>query len=256
MTRGSRETARWLGHFERKREENPWGSIPWEEGLNVEVTLRGPLIHSLRRFQVGETGEGAHLVANAAGTGGQDYVRAIQLFVQEEREHAEILRRILIALDATLLEEHWSDTVFVTLRRTMGLRTELMVLLIAEMIARRYYHALYEGTRDPVLRDAFARILRDEAGHVAFHGDHLRSMFASYPATTRTFIRLAWKGLFRLVCLVVMWDHRGILKATGVSRSGFWRDCGRIFDKTAAHVFRASLIPARHGDAARRARTL
>lgn len=243
MTRGSRATLRWLDHFERKRKENPWGSIPWEEGLNVEAAARGPLIGSLQRFQIGETGDGAHLVANAAGTDSQTYLRTIRLFVEEEREHAEILKRILSALDAPLLDKHWSDTAFVALRHTIGLRTELMILLIAEMIAKRYYRALYEGTRDPVLRCAFAQILRDEAGHVAFHGDHLRSMLASYPAPVRASMRFGWKGLFRLVCLVVVWDHRAVLRATRVSPAKFWRDCGRIFDQTAGHIFRASQDP-------------
>lgn len=37
---------------------------------------------------------------------------------------------------------HWSDAVFVRLRRLMGLRMELLVLMIAEVVARRYYGAL------------------------------------------------------------------------------------------------------------------
>jgi hypothetical protein len=244
VTRGSGATLRWLDYFERKREQDPWRSIAWEEGLNVEATLRGPLIRSLQRFQVGETGDGAHLAKNAARTGDKSYLRAIQLFVEEEREHAEILERILGALDAPLLDRHWSDTVFVALRRVMGLRTELMILLIAEMIARRYYRALLEGTRDPVLRDAFTQILRDEAGHVTFHGDYLRSRFVNIPAPVRSSIRFGWKGLFRLVCIVVMWDHRAVLRATRVSPPEFWRDCGIIFDSTARHIFSASQDPA------------
>lgn len=130
------------------------------------------------------------------------------------------------------------------LRRLMGLKTELMILLIAEMIAKRYYRTLHEGTKDKVLRNAFAQILRDEAGHVAFHGDYLRATFAPYPAPAQVFIRLCWKEAFRLVCLLVMWDHRAVLTVCRVSPLKFWRDCGRIFEHAADHIFHAGHDPA------------
>ncbi len=59
-------------------------------------------------------------------------------------------------MDGRLLSYHWSDIAFVAIRRLMGLKLELMVLLVAEMIARCYYCTLHYGTSDPVLRSAFA----------------------------------------------------------------------------------------------------
>jgi hypothetical protein len=118
-----------------------------------------------------------------------------------------------------------------------------MVLLVAEMIAKRYYRALSEGTNDPVLKTVFDQILRDEFGHVAFHSDFLRSAFAPLPLPIRRLISLLWAMLFRSVCLVVMYDHRAVLRATGVSPRTFWRDCGLIFNEVASDIFDSALTP-------------
>ena len=58
----------WLAYFERNRASRM--EIPWERGIAVEPDLRVPLIHSLRRFQVGEQGDGNHLKRGAAAKGG------------------------------------------------------------------------------------------------------------------------------------------------------------------------------------------
>jgi hypothetical protein len=46
------------------------------------------------------------------------------------------------------MSRHWSDVVFVRLRRLMGLRTELMVLTVAEVVALSYYGGLAQSGPD------------------------------------------------------------------------------------------------------------
>lgn len=238
----------WLSYFERNLTQRIL--IPWERGIAVEPHLRKPLIQSLQRFQVGETGDGVHLRLGAAATGNPDYVRAMTLFIEEEGYHARLLARAIEAMGGKLLRGHWSDAAFVGLRQMAGLHLELMVLLVAEMIAKAYYRALYDGTRDPVLRAVFAQILRDEVGHVSFHCDTLHKAFASYAPPAQRLIRRAWRMLFRVVCLVVLFDHRSVLRAVHTPRRAFWRECGRIFDSAANRVFELdpALDPAKaHG---------
>lgn len=227
----------WLTYFERNRVNRLREGIPWERGFNAEPQLRAPLMQSLQRFQVGEQGDGQHLKHGAAATGDAAYVAAINLFVAEEQEHARLLARVVRGLGGELLDHHWSDACFILLRHLSGLHLELMVLLVAEMIAKRYYRALSEGTKDVVLKTVFDQILRDEFGHVAFHSDFLHRAFARLPLPTRRLLRGLWWILFRAVCLVVMYDHRGVLRATGVSTRAFWHDCGLIFDETANEIF-------------------
>jgi hypothetical protein len=235
---GSGETFRsseWLAYYRDNLERRV--RPDFDDGVAVEGELRGPLIRSLQRFQVGESGEGEHLLAGARATGDPEYAEAIRLFIAEEQEHARMLAQAIQALGGTLLESHWSDRAFVFLRRLLGLRLELLVLLIAELIARRYYRALYDGTADPVLRAMYAQIMRDEVGHVQFHFDYLRHAFAGTPAPVRVVVQVAWALMFRATCLVVLIDHRNVLRACGLPLETFWHDCGLIFSDAATRIF-------------------
>lgn len=225
----------WLRYFEYNREHRR--EIPWERGVTVPPKMRGPLIHSLLRFQVGESGEGRHLRRQAATTGDAAYMDCIDLFIREEQEHARLMAEVLKRLDAKLLTHHWSDGCFILLRHLFGLNQELLVLLMPEMIAKRYFRALHDGVTDPVVRAMCAQILHDEEGHVAFHVDFLRRALAGLSLPRRIFYRTVWRLFFRASCFVVMWDHRGILRETGVSWARFWWDCGLIFDEAAAGIF-------------------
>ena len=129
----------WHDYFQSRRTNRPQFTLP------SRIVRRGnhdALIHSLQRFELGESGEGTHLKAVAAQLGDPTYQQAISLFIREEQDHSQWLGAILDALGAPRLHWHWSDALFVMLRRRMGLKTEICVLLVAEMIAKRYYAAL------------------------------------------------------------------------------------------------------------------
>lgn len=121
-----------------------------------------------------------------------------------------------------------------------------MVLLIAEMIAMRYYRALREGTEEGSVPCAvFARICRDEDGHVAFHVDFLHAFFARRRSPLlRVLAPAVWRLLYRLACLLVLWDHRGVFRAVGVSPAEFWCDANAIFDTVSGAIFDTAAIPA------------
>jgi hypothetical protein len=231
----------WLSYFERNRRERL--HIPWHLGIEIDDKLRAPLIRSLQRFQVGESGEGTHLRTHAAATGDANFAGAIDLFIKEEQEHACLMAGILRRLRAPLLESHWSDGCFMFARHLFGLKQELLVLLLPEMIAKRYFRALHDGTRDPVLRAIFSQICHDEEGHLAFHIDTLQGMLERWPWWKRAVVRAIWRMLFRASCLVVMWDHRAVLRTVGLSRSLFLWDCELVFDEVAARIFSSAPKP-------------
>ena len=151
---------------------------------------------------------------------------------------------ILRKLNAHLLHAHWGDGCFILLRRLFGLRHELLVLLIPEMIAKRYFRALRDAFAHPILRTVFDQILSDEEGHLAFHVDYLQRSFASMSLPGRAVVRAIWRCVFRLACLVVILDHHAILRVAGVSSAKFWWDCGLIFDEVAAGIFSCAPTPA------------
>lgn len=220
----------WLTFFQENACQRM--SIPWECCIDVEPHLRRPLIRSLQRFQVGEQGDGLHLSRAAASTHHAEYVAAIDLFIKEEQEHSRLLTALITGMGGSLLAHHWSDTCFVFLRRLLGLRLELLVLLVAEVIAQVYYKVLHDGTADVVLRHVFAQILHDEEGHVAFHCCYLRHSFAHLAPPARWLIFQSWSLLFTLVCLLVICDHRTVFRAVGVTSQTCWRECMQAFRAT------------------------
>jgi len=232
----------WLKYFEHNRDHRR--EIPWDLGVNVDARMCAPLIHSLQRFQVGESGEGRHLRKQAATTNDDVYTASIDLFIKEEQEHARLMAEILRRMNAKLLNHHWSDACFILLRRLFGLNQELLVLLMPEMIAKRFFRALHDGSKDPVLQAVFAQIMHDEEGHLAFHVEFLQKALATLSLPSRIFQRSLWRLFFRLSCLVVMFDHRGILREVGVSPAKFWWDCGLIFDEVSAGIFSCAPTPA------------
>ncbi len=145
--------------------------------------------------------------------------------------------KILRELNAPLLTSDWSDWCFVSLRHLFGLHQELMVLLLPEMIAKRYFRALHDGTRDEVLRAVFSQIAQDEDGHLAFHIEYLQRAFGNMSFSRRILALVVWRLAFRATCVAVMLDHRQVLRAVGVNPRDFWQDCGKIFDEVAAGIF-------------------
>ena len=235
----------WFDHFPRNRAARP--VIDFGSGIDVPEPLRTALIRSLQRFEVGESGDGAHLKRGAARVSPL-YLETITLFISEENDHAGWLARLIEGMGGKRLTWHWSDALFVALRRLCGLHVELFVLLVAEMIAIRYYRALNEGSTDPICRAVFGQICRDEDGHVAFHIAFLRQEFARRSAFVRWLVRASWRVLYRGACLVVNLDHRPVLRECGVSMGEFWLDTGEIFDSIAGAIFATPYVvsPSSH----------
>jgi len=238
----------WLEYFERNRTDRlsvPWGTLP-----EIEAAVRGPLIRSLQRFQVGESGEGSHLRRRAATTNDPAYQACIELFIREEQEHARLMANFLQRLNAPLLTHHWSDACFIFLRHLFRLEHELLVLLVPEIIAKRYFRALHEGTNDPTLRAMCAQIMHDEQGHVAFHIEFLRQIISARPFWHRIGLLIVWKLLFQATCVAMIFDHRSILRALNIPFATFWLDCSLLFDEAAASIFssrscQSPTLPAR-----------
>ena len=174
--------AEWVAVFEESAAERAMAGDPdWRR----RAVLPAAIVRSVQRFQVGESGDGANLLAKAETQGPDRYPVAAKLFVAEEQNHARLLALLLASAGAPTLRAHWSDAAFVRLRRALGLRLELMVLMIAEVVALGYYRALRDGTDDPLLTDVAGRILDDEQRHVPFHCQRLRLGFASMPSASR-----------------------------------------------------------------------
>jgi hypothetical protein len=230
--------ARWLLYFEGRRGQ------PLEarfDGAFEDLPGRDVVARSVARFELGESGDGERIRRLAAATMDDYYARAVDLFVEEEKQHAGWLGILRKRFGGERLESHWSDSAFVLLRHVGGLRREICVLLAAELVALTYYRVLPLAYEDPVLRAACERILLDERGHVAFHRATLSNEFAHMPAPARTLAVLAWRAFVATTAKAVAWDHRELLALAGVSRCEFELDV-RLRAARLAHAVRFSLV--------------
>ncbi len=234
----------WTSYFEKNRAQRR--VIPWERGVDVDKPVRDPLVHSLQRFQIGESGEGRHMKRGAARTGDADYAQAVELFIAEEQAHAAWMAKALQLMGADLLKRHWTDLIFVGVRRMMGLTFEVLVLLAAEVVGGRFFRVVHRGVADPVIRTMLAQMISDEDGHVAFQAYHLRKVAASLPAPLLAAMRCAWWGAYHAAFFVVAYDHRMLFRALCVSPREFMEDCDAGYREVCAMVFRrrAQAAPA------------
>ncbi|MFD6179790.1 ferritin-like domain-containing protein [Streptomyces goshikiensis] len=221
----------WVRDFEAEREHRATAGDPlWSRGAALDPAL----VRSLRKFQVGEDGDGSALIGKAERAGDPVYTEAVRLFVAEEQNHARMLALLLAAGGAGTLSGHWSDAVFVRLRRLLGLRMELLVLMVAEVVALRYYRAVRDGAADPLASEVAGRILADEERHVPFHCRRLREGLAGLPAPARRAVAGGWRALLAGAAALVAVDHGPALRHLGVRRSAFVVETVRLSAPLAA----------------------
>jgi hypothetical protein len=226
----------WVAHFTAEaRRRAAQGDPDWSRGARASHALR----RSLQKFQVGEDGDGSGLIAKAEAAGDPAYTAALRLFVAEERNHARLLARLLAAAGTPLLGAHWSDALFVRLRRLLGLRLELMVLLVAEAVAVRYYRAVRDGAGDPLVAEVAGRILADERRHIPFHCRRLRESLDGLPAPLRCAAVAGWWLLALGAAVFVAVDHGPALRVLGVPRLRFTADVAAVASEAVRTLGRA-----------------
>lgn len=226
---------RWIRRFQANRERE---RLDWDAPVELPSGQRVALARSLAVFQLGETGEGTCLRRYGERTRGwagfEGYEVALDLFVKEENRHAELLAELVGRFGGTLLAKQWSDSIFRFVRKLLHLEFELQILLTAELLAEAYYEVLRRHADDGVLRSACARILRDEAGHTAFHADFFGAVQARWSVPRRWLWQAQFRLLHLVVCAGVWWDHRDCLRALRVPVAeyvGLCRRAVRVFQR-------------------------
>jgi len=205
-----------VAHREAQRAVDAMLSL--EAPVTIPDATRRRLVASLQRFQLGESGDGAHLLAGAARGGEAGYAEAASLFVAEEQSHARLLGDLLTRFGAPTLDAHWSDAAFVAARRLMGVAVELAVICVAEGVALVYYGTLAEASPDATVRRVAARILADERAHVPFHAQRIGLDLRRWGPARRAALRLFWGAAGLGATAVVLVDHSAALRDCGLPR--------------------------------------
>ena len=216
---------KWIAHFERNR---LYRSEPdWSAPVSIPQPALAPLVRSLEQFRLGDGGGPDSLIARDAERfrNQTPEMRAIvDFWFAEEAEHSRLLGCAVDRFGGRHITSHWSFSAFCLCRRELGVRFELQVLLLTELVSTAYYRVLLGHSPDAPLAAMCGLILRDEAGHVGFHRDRLA-------AAGRSPLGLAgalWQGQFWLcghAAATMLWmNHGPCLTAIGGSRAEYFQE--------------------------------
>ena len=256
-------TQRWIEHFHLNRRRQP--AQPWTLGEKLTDAERAIVIDSIKQFQLGESGEGRHIKKcarnHAERADEPDYPEAVNLFIAEEQGHSALLGKYLDLAGEARLTKSKVDGIFRWLRHLMGLELSLIVLSTAEVVATVYYRALRDATGCELLQSICRRILRDEAGHLAFHRDRFLTLRWKRSLLTRSILRLIHHALLMVTLLPVWWCHGKVFRAGKIgflklTHDTHWRlhqDLRRVglrvrLRKIITRVIHAQPIAERDGD--------
>jgi len=148
-------------------------------------------------------------------------VESLRLFVAEEHRHAEILAICIRNLGGTLIRKNWTASLFVAVRRLLGLRTKVLVLLAAEVVGICYYHLIAARMPQSRLKSLLAQLVNDERAHLHFHCDFLRMQTDNW--WRRAVFIVGWRITMTAAAVVVLIDHRCALKDLKLSYGAVWR---------------------------------
>jgi hypothetical protein len=214
----------WHNYYQENRTNRP--EPKWNLPSSLDPAVQRVLARSLSHFQLGETGGGTFLIDHACkkAHGDEDYLEALQLFIAEEGEHARLLERLVLRFGGATVRHHWTHGLFHLIRQAFGFRFEIQVLVIAELVGTAYYRLLRARTRDSVLDDTCALLLRDEARHVEFHAHWLGDVLSRLLPLEVSVWRTQFQALFSAAAAVAWIDHREALIAAGSNRHEFFRE--------------------------------
>lgn len=234
---------KWAEYFRRNREGRP--EPDWNGRIEIGREEIRKMLPSLQQFELGDGGGPACLIAFNA----EDFretsaeIKAvIDAWFDEEREHSRLLGAAVERFGGRHLKGHWSHAAFCAVRRALGVRFELQVLLLTEIVSAAYYRVLKRHAEDQPVQDMCSLILRDEAGHVAFHLDRLEAADTSLLGLRRK----VWEAQFRAcgyLAAAVLWvNHGPCLRPLGATNAEYLREVRRGIFRFVAQLKRRTLF--------------
>jgi len=219
---------KWVEHFTRNRRNRP--EPQWTAPMVLPADLLAALVPSLEQFQLGDGGGECRLIAYNAQrfTGSSAQIqRLVDLWFAEEAEHSRLLGCAVDRFGGRPIRSHWSFTAFCQVRRLLGVTFELQVLTLTELVSTAYYRVLRRHGRDNALRQMCALIMRDEAGHVAFHRDRLAAD-GRHDRGVRQWLWALQFWLCGYAAASVLWSSHGHCLCTlGATRREYFREVRR-----------------------------
>lgn len=203
----------WAAHFEANSRHRLQIDFTNEPELTSQEKSR--ILPSIQSFQKGEASEGGFLLCcaqrYARRSHAPEYLEAMKWFVQEENQHSAYLKKYMDYHQIPVRRRSFLDDIFRILRKTGGLKSEIIVLVTAEMIALSYYRAMAECTASPALKHICRQMLKDELPHIVFQS------YTLYKLKTRPLENLLRILLMEATMTAVWMSMKHVFQAGGYS---------------------------------------
>ena len=227
----------WLNHFLKNLARKP--KVDWNRQPGLNQPDDALLIRSIQAWQLGETSDGAHLLkathgfldhGSCEGKERETYLEAVKLFIKEEQKHGENLGRYLDKIGAERIKFDLGDSGFRLVRYLFSnMEIWSASVLMVETMAQIYYKALLDSGRCELLAEICADILMDEAYHLTFQIERIRTYYKSRSLFGRLATSVIYKSLYTVIVGAVWFAHGRALKKAGLPASDFWRASWRKF---------------------------
>ena len=217
-------SATWRDWFIQSAARTP--DIPWSCASRITPAERTAITRSIQEFQLGESSEGKNFIAVGEKYSKQhdpEYLPTLRLFIAEEQRHARDLGRFMDLEGIPRSKHTLGDEIFRRLRKGGGLERSIRVLIVAEVIAKVYYRALWASTSSPILRALCERILDDEEAHVRFQAGRIARLQSKRSPELRGFAASLHDALFNSACMIVWVNHAKVFKSAGFTLKSFYR---------------------------------
>jgi hypothetical protein len=236
--------SKWIDYFARNKQNRP--EPDWSAPVNIPAVVLAQVLRSVEQFRLGDGGGPASLIAHDAESfrGRTEEMRQIvDLWFKEEVEHARLLGCAVKRFGGRFIYSHWSFTAFCLCRRVLGVRFELQVLTLTELVSTAYYRMLRNHSPDGPLVAMCELILRDEAGHVAFQRDRIADSSCPRPGLHGWLWRIQFL-LCGYAAGTMLWvNHAPCLKAIGGTRAEFYAEITRQMTRFIRSLQRSAKAP-------------
>lgn len=227
-------SADWVSHFgENLKIER----VDWDTEISITQKEKQTVLKSLQAWQLGETSDGSNLLKAARRYADQThdmiYPLAVELFIKEEQKHGNNLGKYLDLIGEKRVTKDWGDSMFRSVRyhnNSMELWT--LAVITVESTAQLFYQSLKDATGCPLLKQICTDILIDEAAHIEFQQQRMKTIYDAKKPWTRFINYYLYKFFYFSTITVVWFAHKDVFKAGG---NGYWnylRKCGLKFRKT------------------------
>ncbi len=226
-------SAEWVEHF--LVSERTERRFAWEKGAQVTPEEVAEIRDSLRAWQLGETSDGAHLMAAArlyaARVRDPRFIEAVRLFIREEQRHGENLGRFLDLAGVPRAKKDWGDSLFRAARYALrSMEAWVTPVVMVETHALIYYNAIRQATKSPLLRDICAQILIDEVPHIRFQCQRIAILHRHRASWLRRLTLALHRPAFAAMTMTIWLAHRRALRAGGYPFPKFWQSAWQKMD--------------------------